>query len=60
MRIPHLHAALLNLSPDGAVIDAEVPADLGERLPCFVQPDGFRDLLIGQWLVANRDAGIAE
>ena len=56
MGVAHLHAALLELVPDGAVVDIEVLADTGEGLPIAVELLSFVDLASGETSQANLNA----
>ena len=56
MRVPHLHPTLLELVPDGAVIDAEVLADTCERLASSVQLFRLIDLLGREAALTELDA----
>ncbi len=56
MRIAHLHTPLLQLLPDGGVVDAKVSADTVEGLAVGVELDRFIDLLCGEAALADLDA----
>jgi hypothetical protein len=60
MRIPHPDSSLLQLSPDGAMVDVEALADPGERLAVVIQLLCFIDLTGRETSLADRDVGALE
>jgi hypothetical protein len=60
VRVAHLDSPLAQLSPDSAMIHVEPCAYLGERQPRFVELSSLSDLVVGEALAADGDAGFTE
>lgn len=60
MRVAHLHPALAKLPPNGAVVDAKVYTDFGQRQPCSIEHGCFDYLVICESLIADLHAGFSK